>query len=217
VLQTRGKPALQQEMLDSLNRQSERPHLDVQLARGGRTTTSAASSASSGSAGLGPDHRAEFAFLQLPDSPIQPLNGWAEIARNEARAPQIEVHNTSAKNVRYVEIAWLVKDMQDKEYLAGSVPASDGVLYLPPGRSARLLQDTSLRFSRNGGPVDIKTMTGFVSEVEYSDHNIWIPGRETLKDKNLLRVIPPSPEEQRLSDIYHREGIDALVRELNKF
>src|SRR5690242_4148899 len=75
VLQTRGMAGLQREMLDSINRQSDRPHLDVQLARG-RSTTSAASS---------PDHIAQFAFLQLPESPIRPTNGWAEIARNEAR------------------------------------------------------------------------------------------------------------------------------------
>jgi hypothetical protein len=29
--------------------------------------------------------------------------------------------------------------------------------------------------------------------------------------------MPPSPEEQHLSDIYRKEGADSLVRELNKF
>jgi hypothetical protein len=207
VLQTRGKAGLKQEMIDSLNRQADRPHLDVQLSRG-RATTSAA---------LSPDQAAQFAFLQLPDSPVKPMSGSAEIARNEARAPRIEIQNTSAKSIRYVEIAWLVQDLQGKEYLAGSVPASEGELYLPPGRKARLIQDTSLRFSRNGGqPVDIKNMTGFVSEVEYSDHNIWIPRREALKNSDLLRVMPPSLEEQRLTDLYIK-GIDVLVNELNRF
>jgi hypothetical protein len=208
VLLTRGKAGLQQEMLDSLSRQSERPQLDVQLARGGRATTSAASS---------PDKVAQFAFLQIPDSPIKPTKGWAEIARNEAHSPQIEIRNDSAKSIRYVEIAWLVKDVQGKEYFAGSVPASEGELYLPPKRSARLLQDTSLRFSRNGGqPVDIQNMTGFVSEVEYSDHSIWIPKRETLQHSELWRVIPPSNEELHLSSLYLK-GLDVLIRELNKF
>ncbi len=207
VLQTRGVAGLQQEMLDSLNRQAERPHLDVQLARG-RATSSAGSS---------PDHVAEFTFLQIPDSPIKPMTGWAEIARNEAHSPKIEIRNTSSKSIRYVEIAWLIKDKQGTEYLAGSVPASEGLLYLPPGRTAKLQQDTSLRFSRKGGrPVDIQNMTGFVSEVEYSDHNIWIPTRENLKHDNLLSVMPPSPEEQHLTDLY-RQSIDVLVRELNKF
>ncbi|HEY3836549.1 MAG TPA: hypothetical protein VGL72_08255 [Bryobacteraceae bacterium] len=207
VLLTRGKAGLQQEMLESLSRQSERPQLDVQLSRG-RATTSAA---------LQPDKIAEFAFLQIPDSPIKPTKGWAEIAHNEARSPQIEIQNTSSKSIRYVEVAWLVKDLQGKEYFAGSVPASEGELYLPPGRSARLLQDTSLRFSSNGGrPVDIQDMRGFVSEVEYSDHNIWVPKRETLQHSDLWRVIPPSPEEQHLTSLYLK-SIDTLIRELNKF
>ena len=210
VLQTRGVAGLQQEMLDSLSRQSERPHLDVQLAARGRATTSAASA---------PDHMAQFAFLQLPESPIQPTNGWAEIARNQVRTPKIEIRNTSPKSIRYVEVAWLVKDLKNQEYLAGSIPASDGELYLPPGRTARLLQDTSLSFTRNGGqPVVIQNMTGFVSEVEYSDHSIWIPTRESLKRSNVLQVMPPSFEEQHLTDLYRQpKGIEALVRELNKF
>ena len=199
---------LQQEMLDSLDRQAKRPHLDVTLARGRATTASSDS----------PGHQAQFAFLQMPDSPVRPQEGWAEILGNEARKPSIEVQNTSSKLVRYVEIAWLVKDNQGTEYLAGSVPASEGELYLPPGRRARLLQETSLRFTRNGGqPVDIQNMTGFVSEVEYSDGSIWIPTRENLRHSNLLRIMPPSPEEQHLSDIYRKEGADSLVRELNKF
>ncbi len=206
VLQGHGVAGLQQEMLDSLDRQAKRPHLDVTLARGRSTAMDS------------PGHPEQFAFLQMPDSPVKPQQGWAEIAGNEARKPSIEVQNTSSKLVRYVEIAWLVKDMQGREYLAGSVPASEGELYLPPGRSARLLQETSLRFSRNGGkPVEIRNMTGFVSEVEYSDGSIWIPKLESLRRSNLLRIMPPSPEEQHLSDIYRKEGADSLVRELNKF
>ena len=208
VLQTRGVAGLQQEMLESLDRQAKRPHLDVTLARG-RSTALALDS---------PAHQAQFAFLQMPESPVKPQEGWAEIAGNEARKPSIEVHNNSSKLVRYVEIAWLVKDMKGREYLAGSIPASEGELYLPPGGSARLLQETSLRFSRNGGqPVDIQNMTGFVSEVEYSDGSVWIPKLESLRRSNLLRILPPSPEEQHLTDIYRKEGPDALVRELSKF
>jgi hypothetical protein len=209
VLQTRGVAGLQKEMLDSLDRQARRPHLDVQLARG-RSTAGAPES---------PDHVAQFAFLEMPDSPVRPQSGYAEIAGNEARKPRIEVQNNSSKLVRYVEIAWLVKDIQGKEYLAGSVPASEGELYLPPGRQAHLLQDTSLRFTHNGGqPVDIQNMTGFVSVVEYSDGSIWIPKRESMQRSELLRrVMPPSLEEQHLDDIYRRETVDGLVRYLNKF
>jgi len=209
VLQTAGPGGLRQEMLESLKRQADRPHLDVQLARGRATGDAAA---------LSPDHVAQFAFLQIPDSPIKPMNGFADIARNEAHNPNIEIQNTSPKFIHYVEIAWVVKDMQGREYMAGSVPASEGELYLPPGQRARLLQDTSLRFSHHGGqPVDIQTMKGFVSQVEYSDHTIWIPKRESLKNSDLWRALPPSPEEQRLTDLYNHNGLDALVHELSRF
>ena len=33
----------------------------------------------------------------------------------------------------------------------------------------------------------------------------------------LLKVLPPSAEEQRLTDIYRKRGIDALAAELGKF
>jgi hypothetical protein len=209
VVQAHGVAGLQHEILDSLDRQAKRPHLDVQLARG-RSTAAVSES---------PDHLAQFAFLDIPDSPVRPQSGFAEIAGNEARKPRIQVQNNSSKLVRYVEIAWLVKDMQGTEYLAGSVPASEGALYLPPGHSAKLLQETSLRFSRNGGqPVDIQNMTGFVSVVEYSDGSIWIPKRESLQRSELLRrVMPPSLEEQHIDDIYRREGVDALVKYFSKF
>lgn len=207
VLQARGPDGLKQEMLESLSRQSARPHLDVQVAHGPSVASSA----------LTPDRQENFAFLQLPDSPIKPMSGSAEIALNLVRTPQVEVQNTSVKNIRYVEIAWLVKDAQGNRYFAGSLPASDGELYLPPGRTARVLQDSSLRFSRSGGqPVEIRNLTGFVNQVEYSDQNVWIPKRETLKNSDLLKVIPPSSEELWLTDLYNHKGIEALVRELNR-
>jgi hypothetical protein len=209
VLKTQGIAGLSQEMRASRERELQRPHLDVQLARG---------HASGAATIAAPDRSAKFAFLQIPESPIRPTEGFADIDGNEVRAPKIDIQNTSGKAVHYVEIAWLVKDIQGQEYMAGSVPASDSELYLPPGRDARLLQDSSLRFSRSGGKaVSIKSMTGFVSQVEFTDHSIWIPKRESLKSKDLLRVIPPSPEEQRLTDLFIRNGVDALVRELNKF
>ena len=36
----------------------------------------------------GNEHDAEFAFLQFPDSPVEPLKGSARISGNEARAPR---------------------------------------------------------------------------------------------------------------------------------
>jgi hypothetical protein len=80
-----------------------------------------------------------------------------------------------------------------------------------------LLQDTSLRFQDRGQPVSIAGMTGFVSQVEYADGKVWIPDRESLAATRLLGIVAPSPEEQRLTDLYRKKGLNALIEELNRF
>jgi hypothetical protein len=210
VLQSRGPEGLATEMRQSLNRQAERPRVDVQLARG-RSTSSAGSAS---------DRPAQFAFLEMPDSPVRPVDGSAEVSGNEARMPAIQVRNTSSRQVRYVEFGWLVKDGQGREFLAGSVPAPDGSFYLAPGKTGTVSPETSLRFSRNGGqPVAIRSMTAFVNEVQYSDGNVWIPKRESLQldHSRLLNVLPPSLEEQRLTGLFLKTGISGVVKELNRF
>ena len=102
--------------------------------------------------------------------------------------------------------------------MAASLPASEPDLYLPPGNSGRVLQDTTLRFTRNAGePVSIEGMTGFVSQVEFADGKVWVPNRQNLINAHLLQVLAPSPEEQRLTEMYRKKGIQALVEELKKF
>lgn len=207
VLAAAGPAGLQREMLDSLTRQAERPRIDVRVSRGGRAVSSAGA----------PERMARFAFLKMPDSPVEAVDGWAEVAANEARTPTIQVVNRSPKPVDYVEIGWIVKDQQGREFLAGSVPAAEGDLFLPPGRTGRVLQDTALRFSRNAGePVSIASMTGFVSQVEFADGKVWVPNRLALQLSGLLRVVAPSPEEQRLADMYRTKGLNAVVEELRK-
>lgn len=208
ALQARGERGLREEMLAAMGR-NDRPQLDVSLSRNGRATGAAASSI--------PDHVAQFAFLNLPGAPVQPVEGWAAISGNEARSPRIEIVNQSGKPVRYVEIGWLVRDKQGHEYLAGSVPASESALVLPAGQHARLLQDTALKFSRTGRPVEIEGMTGFVSQVEFADGHVWVPSRQEINSSPLLRIMAPSPEEQRLADIYAKKGLAALIAELNRY
>jgi hypothetical protein len=208
VLTARGVEGLKQAMLESLARQADRPRLDVQVSRGGRAVASAAV----------PEHSAQFAFLRFPDSPVEPLEGFAQIAGNEAREPRIQVRNRSSRPVRYVEIGWIVTDRQGKQYMAGSLPNADPELNLKPGSDGRVLQDTSLSFSKDGGaPVSIAGMTGFISQVEFADGKVWIPNRESLASNQLLGILAPSPEEQRLTDLYRKKGPKALVEELNKF
>lgn len=207
ILAAHGMEGLKQAMLESLNRQAERPRLDVRVSRG-----PAVSSAAAG------EHNARFAFLRFPGEPVEPVEGWAEIAGNEARNPRIDVHNLSSKQVRSVEIDWIVNDRQGKQYMAGSVPASGPEFNLKAGSTSRVLQDTALRISKDGGtPLSITGMTGFVGQVEFADGKVWIPNRESLANAQLLGVLEPSPEEQRLMDLYRKKGPKALADELAKF
>src|SRR3954452_1200055 len=109
ILTAGGKEGLRQQMIESLNRQSALQPLTVKVRRGGPVVTSAA---------IGSEHMAEFAFLQFPDSPVEPVHGWAAIAGNEARAPRIEVKNRSGKPLKYVELGWIVSDAGGRQYMA---------------------------------------------------------------------------------------------------
>jgi hypothetical protein len=208
VLAAGGKDALQKQMLQSLQRQSELQPLTVKVRRGGPVVSSAA---------VGSPHVAEFAFLAVPDSPVEPISGWAQIAGNEARAPQIDVRNRSAKPVKYVELGWIVTDATGREYMAGALPSSEPGLYLPPGQRAKILQESSLNFTNNGQAVNVRKMTGFVSQVQFADDKVWVPNRQALSDPLLQKVLAPSSEELRLSSIYLRKGIAGLIEELKKY
>src|SRR5262245_35714114 len=143
VLAAYGPEGLQRLALDSINRQQSRPRLDVQVSRG-RATSAAAG---------GAEREEQFAFLQFPDSPVQPLDGSARISGSEAKSPHIEVRNRSSKSVKYFEIGWIVKDSHGKEFWAASVPASSSDLTLHPGQTGGAFQDKALRFSKGPEPV----------------------------------------------------------------
>ncbi len=209
ALAQNGAAGLQSAVLDSLVRQSQRPRLDALVMRGGPSVASGANPAQ--------ESTANFAFLKFPDSPITPLDGSAQISGNEARAPRVQVQNNSTKPVKYFELGWLVTDPAGQQYLAASLPATDPGLMLRPSRTAQVMQDTTLRFTRNGQPVKVQGMTGFVSQVEFENGEIWIPSRQNLESDGLLRLLAPSPEEQRLSDLYRRNGINALLEDLKKY
>ena len=206
VLAARGEEGLRKSLLESIARQADLPRLDVQVARGGRATN------------LETERPVQFAFLRMPDAPIEPLEGTARIAGNEARAASLEVRNRSRQTIRYFEVGWIIRDASGREFLAGSVPASDPSLKLAPGQTSRVLQDVSLRFSSAPGrPLSIAGMSGFVSQVEFTDGSIWIPSRAALSDPALARVVAPSPEEQRLTELYRKKGLAAIVAELKQF
>ena len=198
-----GPQRVQQEILGSLARQVDRPELDVQMVRGGRATN------------FEPEKQVQFAFLRLPDSPVEPMDGMARVAGNEARAPRLEVVNRSDHAVRYLEIGWILKDAHGRQFLAGTVPAE---MNLAPGEKTQILKDTTLKFpQRAGEPLAVEGMTGFVSNVEFADGKVWIPSRSDLNDPQLRRVLAASPEEQRLMQIYLKKGPKALIDEVKKF
>jgi hypothetical protein len=203
VLAAGGQEKLRQEMLESLTHEADRPSLDVQVVRGARATN------------FETEKQVQFAFLSLPDSPIEPMGGMARIAGNEARAPRLEVKNRSDRAIRYLEVGWILHDRSGREFMAGSVPAE---LSLAPGQKSQILGDATLKFPQLGGqPLGIEGMTGFVSSVEFSDGTLWIPTRADLDAPQLQRVVAPSDEEQRLAQIYRKKGMKALIAELNKF
>lgn len=198
-----GSQRVQNEILGLIQRQGDRPGVDIQMVRGGRSTN------------IDPERQVQFAFLKMPDSPVEPVQGMARVSGNEARAPSLEVKNKSDRAVAYLEIGWILSDRAGRHFLAGSVPAD---LRLAPGKSSQVLKDTTLKFpSRSGQSLSIEGMTGFVSTVEFADGSVWIPSRSDLADPKLQSVMGPSGEEQRLVQLYKKKGLNALVEELKKF
>jgi hypothetical protein len=199
-----GAEGLKREVFASLDRQRLRPRLEWRIPRGGSVT----------SAALGSERTEQFAFLQFRDSPVNAIAGSAQVAGNEMRAPRIEVRNLSNKPVKYVELGWLVRDESGEQYMAASLPASGPDLYIPAGKTAQVLQDKTLDLSSGGRPLKIQGMTGFVSQVQFADGKVWVPSRQNLDEPTLRRTLPPSLEEQRLTDLYRTKGIEALLQEL---
>jgi hypothetical protein len=196
VLATRGPEGLRSEMLASLDRQADRMQMDARIAQSGRSTTNRS------------ERQVQLAFLESPGSPIQTDGGMVRVADNEARSPRILIRNRSDRAVRGIELGWLVKDPRGKEFVSGGVPLQ---LDLQPRQRTTLVQDITLRFTQPGGSaIPIQDMSATVTSVEFGDGTMWVPERSG-------RWPTPSPEEQRLSELYRKRGIDALVAELNRF
>ena len=204
ILAQSGPKGVQQAILESMAR---RPQLDVRLLRGPAVTSAALSS----------ERTERFAFLEFPDSPVKPMEGSTLVSGNEARAPRIVVLNRSDRPVKYVELGWLVRDQGGQQYLAASLPSADSGIYLAAGKTARVEQESTLRFTRDGKPVDIRTATGFVRQVQFADGQMWVPTRQDLEREALDKTLPPSAEEQNLSTIYLKKGLDGLIEELKKY
>jgi hypothetical protein len=198
VLEQKGQDGLRQEMLASLEREAARPQFGVQVVHGRASNTET-------------ERELPVAFLNVPESPLEPMSGSARVAGNEALAPKLVVHNRSPRAIRYFEIGWVMKDPRGREFLAASMPSEKN---LPPRSSSQILEDAALRFDSR---TTVQSMTGFISTVEFTDGTFWIPSRAALSDPLLRSAVAPSPEEQRLVQIYRKHGLNAVIDELKKF
>lgn len=199
VLQSGGGEKVRDEMLATLARQAEQSQVTV--ARGGRSTNTV------------PARSLPVAFLHMPDAPVEILAGSMEVAAGELRSPRIEMRNASRKQIRYVEVTWLVEDLQGRRYPAGTLPAELG---LAPGARTVVTRDSSMRLARAGGPApDIASLSGYLQSVEFEDGEIWVPSA-ALEDARRKGLVPAGGELQRLAEVYRRKGLDPVLAELRR-
>jgi hypothetical protein len=197
VLDSAGQQGLQEEMLTSIRKQRDRSSMEARVSQGAGHATNTAM-----------QRPMVFAFLEMPNSPVQLSSGNVAIAGDEARMPKMTMANVSTRQIRAMEVGWMLKDARGKQFVAGSIPIE---VSLAPKQSTTVVQDASFKFSQpNGQPINIEGLTGFVNSVEYADGNMWIPDRNQ-------RMPNSSPEEQRLIEIYNKKGIHGLIEELKKF
>ncbi len=182
TLQAKGEKGLRDEMLAALTRQADRQKLESAT----NITPAAA------------EHVAQYAFLAVPHSPVEPT---------EATASGLDVINRSGRPIRHIELGWIARDAEGHEV----------ALLTPPTTPVALAPGQKSRVPRAGKPLDVPRLTGFVRQVEFADGKVWVPTREDLSGSPLLRVLAPSPEEQRLADVYNKKGIAALMADLNRY
>ena len=107
-----------------------------------------------------------------------------------------------------MEIGWIVQDARGKDYVAGAIPVD---VNLQPRQKTTVVQDAAFKFSQPGGqPIAIEHVTAYLASVEFGDGKMWIPSRSP-------RLPTPSPEEQRLAEMYRKKGLNAVMEELKKF
>ena len=201
ILAAHGAEPLREEIIASLNRQTAHPRLDVQLAHGRVSNQE-------------PERDVKVAFVHLPDAPVEALETVGRVAGNEARLPHVELRNRSDRSVQYLEIAMLVADGQGLSVVAGSVP---GDVNLGPGQTGKVEQRNSLRVNASGMALHIAGLSGYISQVQFADGTVWVPSRAALADPALASAVNVSPEEQRLTRLYQKRGLQAVIDELKRF
>jgi hypothetical protein len=196
VLESRGRQGLKQEMLTSLDHQADRAQTSARVTQSGRATANRA------------ERQIRLAFVSSPSAPVLASDGMVRVSDNEVRSPRISVRNTTSRAVSAVEMGWLIKDAGGAEFVVGSIPFD---LPIAPHEKTTLVHDATYKFTQSTGRrIDIANLRVFLSSVEFADGSMWIPDRTG-------EVLTPSPEEQRLSGLYRKKGLEALVEELKRF
>src|SRR3954454_8138358 len=137
VLESKGREALRTAMLESINDQADRMQMDARVAQAGRATTSRN------------ERQVELAFIRSFDgSPIVADTGLVRIADNEARSPRLHLRSQADRPIRGLEIGWMVKDGNGREFVSGAVPVE---VNLQPHSRTTMVQDVTYRFTQPGG------------------------------------------------------------------
>lgn len=194
TLSQSGPEGLRKQLLSILARPADNLVMGMQVARALPATN------------VEPGRTVEFAFLQFPDAPVELLSGDARMTGTEARAPRIEIQSRAKRPIRFVELGWLARDGQGREFMAGTLPAD---LALPPGQRSTIHKENTLRFAR-----PVQGLTAYPSAVEFADGELWVPSYTSLKEPRLATALPASIEERRLAQVYRRRGLDAVIQEL---
>lgn len=200
VLARQGEEGLKRAMVEILARENTRPRLDVRLARGAAAL---------------PNARAvETAFLNPAESPVMGLKAVARVAENRLQILELAFENRDRREVRSVELGLLIRDAEGREYSAGALPTP---VEMKPSTKGIANPTASITLSRGQGlPLKIESLTGFVQQVEFTNGDVWVPGIAFREEARLTKLLPGSLEEQRLSEIYRRRGLPALLEELNR-
>lgn len=156
--------------------------------------------------------------LSFPGAPVEPVSGAARVFQNEVTESRVQVINRSRKTVRSIDMGWIVRDGQGREFVAGALPSSTRIA---PVETAIMAEREALRFSHPAGePMSIGSLMAFVNDVEFADGKLWIPTRADIQaatnDPVLRRQLSASPEQQHLAYIYRTKGLAGLEAELQK-
>jgi hypothetical protein len=167
------------------------------------------------------DHRSRpvtVSFVAFPHSPVEVMNGAAEVYRNELHMPHVDVRNRTSKTLQSIEVGWILQGDGGRNFVAGSLPKQ---IEIGPIQQGTVQESGVLRFSHpSGRPVTVDGVMAFIGSVQFNDGNLWIPSRTDISDAELdpalKRAIANSPEQQRLLQIYRRQGLAGLTLELRR-